>query len=494
MSTDEGLFSEKLKLIGMHCASCAIAIEKKIRAIKGVKDINVNFAAEEAMVIYNPKETSLKNIIRAVRDIGYDIYKEEAVLTIENMASPDDELIIERKLRSLLGIIECRASHISRSVSVVINPLSIDIDEIKNIITSLGFKVSKIVSEIQVEDVERKILYREMNSLRKIVAISLILALSLAVYVMASHLGILMPLREHRDLIGLSLSTPVLMFGGRRFFSGAYRALKNKTANMDTLVSLGTGSAYAFSLATTLEVIKSPETYYEAATVVIAFILLGRYMELKMKLKTGEAVRKLMQLQARTARVMRNGEEVEVPIEEVKVKDIVIIRSGEKIPVDGIIIEGQGYVDESMLTGEPIPIFEKEKDPVIAGTILKSGALKVIATRVGKETVLAQIIKLVRYAQTAKPPIQKLVDKIAGIFSWMVIAIAIITFTYWFIITQIPLNLAILFTASILLIACPCALGLATPTAIVVGVGKAAEEGIIIKNMEVLEKVPNLLQ
>lgn len=484
--------TEKLKLIGMHCASCAVTIEKKLSFLKGVVDAVVNFAGEEAKVGYDPSKITLKDIVNAVRDVGYDVYKEEAYLTIQNISSVDEEPIIENRVKSLPGVIDVRASHVAKSVSVVFNPLSTNINKIKEFIESMGYRVTSVKGEIEVEDIETKTLKEEIAKLRKVVVLSLILALSLAAYVMAGFFGVPMPYWEYRDVIGLILSTPVIFIGGRRFFVGAYKALRNRSASMDTLVSLGTGAAYVFSIAVMTGLVESPETYFEAGAVVIAFILLGKYLELKMKIRTGEAVRKLMELQAKKARVIRDGKEIEAPIDEVKVKDIVIVRPGEKIPVDGIIVEGQGYIDESMLTGEPIPVLKKERDPVIAGTILKSGSLKVIATRVGKETVLSQIIKLVRQAQMGKPPIQKLVDKVAGYFAWIVIAIAILTFIYWYFIAGIPLNLAILFTASVLLIACPCALGLATPTAIVVGVGKAAELGIIVKNMEVLEKIPKL--
>ena len=483
---------EKLKLVGMHCASCAVTIEKKLKSLKGVVSAVVNFASEEAEVEYDPSKVTLKEIVNAIRDVGYDVYKEEAYLTIQNISSVEEEPIIENKVRSLPGIIDVRASHVAKSLSVTFNPLTTSINSIKELVEAIGYKVTSVKGEIEIEDIESKILREEIAKLKKIVILSLTLALSLAIYMMTGSLGIKLPYWEYRHVIGFILSTPVILIGGYRFFIGAYKALKNRSASMDTLVSLGTGTAYVFSIAVMAGLIESPETYFEAGAVVIAFILLGKYLELKMKIRTGEAVRKLMELQAKKARVIRNGREVEVPIDEVKVKDIVIVRPGEKIPVDGIIVEGQGYVDESMLTGEPIPVLKKERDPVVAGTILKSGSLKVIATRVGKETVLSQIIKLVRQAQMGKPPIQRLVDKVAGYFAWIVIAIAILTFSYWYFIASIPLNLAILFTASVLLIACPCALGLATPTAIVVGVGRAAELGIIVKNMEVLEKIPKL--
>ncbi len=483
---------EKLKLIGMHCATCAVTIEKKLRSTEGVVDVAVSFAAEDATVVYDPSKTSLKRIVEAVRSVGYDVYKEEYLLTVENLSTPDDELMVEKKLSGLPGVVEASASHVSRTVRLVINPLTISVEEVSKLLEEAGYRVSGVSGEAEVEDVESKILREELSTLKRTVALSLALALSLTAYLVLGFAGLEPPLWDAREWIGLALSTPVVFLGGRRFFVGAYRALRNGTANMDTLVSLGTGTAYVFSLAVTLGLLESPEVYYEASALVISFVLLGRYMELKMKLRTGEAVRKLMELQAKTARVIRGGAEVEVPIEEVRIKDVVLVRAGEKIPVDGVVLEGQGYVDESMLTGEPMPVAKKEEDPVVAGTILKTGSLKVVATRVGKETVLSQIIKLVRHAQTAKPPIQKLVDRIAGVFSWIVIAVAVATFAYWYLAAGVPLNLAVLFTASVLLIACPCALGLATPTAIVVGVGKAAEHGIIIKNMDVLEEIPRL--
>jgi len=476
----------------MHCVSCAVAIEKKLRSLKGVVKAIVNFASEEAEVEYYPSKVALKDIVNAIRDIGYDVCKEEVHFTIQSISSVDEEFIIEDRVKSLSGVIDVKVSHIAKSVSVVFNPLSTNVDEIKKFIESMGYRVTSVKGEIEIEDIEGKTLKEEITKLRKVVVLSLTLALSLATYVMAGLFGVPMPYWEYRDVIGLLLSTPVILIGGRKFFIGAYKALKNRSASMDTLVSLGTGTAYIFSIAVMTGLIESPETYFEAGAVVIAFVLLGKYLELKMKIRTGEAVRKLMELQARRAKVIRDGKEIEVPIDEVRVKDIVIVKPGEKIPVDGIIVDGQGYVDESMLTGEPIPVFKRERDPVIAGTILKSGSLKIIATRVGKETILSQIIKLVKQAQMGKPPIQRLVDKVAGYFAWIVIAIAILTFSYWYLIANIQLNLAILFTASVLLVACPCALGLATPTAIVVGVGRAAELGIIIKNMEVLEKIPKL--
>jgi len=484
---------EKLKIVGMHCATCAITIENKLRSLNGVIKADVSLASEDAVVTYDPSKISLKDIVRTVRNLGYDVYKEEVLFTVHELNTVEEERVIEENLKKTPGIIDVTTSHVSKFVRVIINPLQINIEQLSSIIKSLGYGVKKVSEGVEIEDIERKILQKELKGIKRALIISLPLASILALYIHLGSLNIVsMPFWEYRGIIGLILSTPVMFLGGIRFFRGAWRALRNRTANMDTLVALGTGTAYIYSLSALLGVIKASETYFEASSVVIAFVLLGRYLETKMKFRTGEAVRKLLQLQTKTAKVLKNGVEVEVPIDQVKVKDIVIVRAGEKIPVDGIVVEGQGYVDESMLTGEPVPVLKTNRAPVVAGTILKTGALKIITTRVGKETTLSQIIRLVRYAQTAKPPIQKIVDRIAGIFTWTIIAMASFVFTFWYFIYGIPLNLAVLFTASALLIACPCALGLATPTVIVVGVGKAAEEGIIIKNADVLETIGKL--
>ncbi len=483
---------ERIKIVGMHCATCALTIEKTSRKLPGIKDVSVSLAAEEAVIEYDPFKISLKDVVREIRKVGYDVYKEEGRFLVKNLSTVDDESLLERSLMKNPGIIDVKANHVSKSVYVTINPMTISFEEVKRKIEELGFEVEQVDTKAEVEDIEKKIIEQELRTLRWQVIVSLILGIPLMIYVSLPLFGIPTPFEEYSKLIGFILSTPVVLFAGRRFFVGAVRALRNRTANMDTLVALGTGSAYLFSTAVMLGIIDSEEVFFEAAAVVIGFVLLGRYMEVKMKLRTGEAVRKLMELQSRKAHVIRDGKESELPIEEVRVKDIVVIRSGEKIPIDGIVLEGQGYVDESMLSGEPIPVLKKERDPVFAGTILRSGYLKVIATRVGKETVLSQIIKLVRYAQSAKPPIQRLVDKISGMFTWIVMGIATVTFITWYFIVGVELSLAIMFTAAVLLVACPCALGLATPTAISVGVGKAAEKGIIIRNIEVLEKIDEL--
>jgi len=279
----------------------------------------------------------------------------------------------------------------------------------------------------------------------------------------------------------------VMYYSGKDMFSAAFRALRHKTLNMDVMYSMGVGSAYLASIASTLGLLPSDYLFYETAVLLLAFLLLGRTLEAIAKVKTSEAIKKLIGLQAKTAVVVRNGKEVEVPVEEVKVGDIVIVKPGEKIPVDGFVVEGESYVDESMVTGEPIPRLKKRGDTVVGATINKNGVLKIEAKKVGEDTLLSQIIKLVEQAQSTKPPIQRIADKIVAYFIPVVLAIAISSFVYWHFIAAMPAVFAFTTLISVLVVACPCAFGLATPTALTVGMGKGAELGILIKNSEALE-------
>lgn len=344
---------ERLKVVGMYCVSCVSVIERGLRGVDGVVDVRVDFTSGEVVVTYDTGVVSLRDLVRVIRGLGYDVVKEDVSFIVDGLSSVSDEVSIEGRLRSTPGVIDCRVSHISKCVNVVFNPLSIDVEGVKKVLTSLGYRVRSVEGVV---GVERELLHSELSELRRVVVISLVLSLSLATYVVVDYLGLVTSLRGFRDLIGLLLSTPVVVLGGRRFFSSAYRALRNRSANMDLLVSLGAGSAYVFSLASTLGFVESSETYYESAALIMAFILLGRYVELRMRVKTGEVVRKLLELQVKSVRVVRGGVEVEVPIDDVKVNDVVVVRSGEKIPVDGIVLDGSGYVDESTLTGESMTI------------------------------------------------------------------------------------------------------------------------------------------
>jgi Cu+-exporting ATPase len=416
-----------LRLQGMGCAACATTIEQAIQGVNGVSECNVNFAMSQATVKYNPRTTNLEVIQKAVADAGYT-------------ALP----------RSETG---------------------------------------------EAEDAEKAAREAEQKELTRKVALGATISILLVVGSLPAMTGLHIPLIPtwlHNAWVQLIVSTPVVVWCGKSFFVGAFKAFKRHAADMNTLVALGTGAAYLYSLFATffpnffLNQGLSPDVYYEAAAVIITLILLGRLLENRAKGQTSEAIRKLMGLQAKTARVIRHGEEIDIPIQEVIVGDLILLRPGEKIPVDGEVMEGESSVDESMVTGEPIPVKKQAGDEVIGATINKTGSFKFKATKVGKDTVLAQIVKLVQDAQGSKAPIQKLADRVTGWFVPVVIAIAILTSIIWFDVMG-NVTLSLITAVSVLIIACPCALGLATPTSIMVGTGKGAENGVLIKGADSLE-------
>jgi Cu2+-exporting ATPase/Cu+-exporting ATPase len=481
MAISEGFVSERLKIIGMHCATCVTTIEKVVSGVRGVVSVQANLASNEALVTYDPSRVSLRDIVKAVRGAGYDVYREEVVLVVENMVSVDDESIVESKLRGVPGIIDASASHINKAVILSLNPETVDVDYVVKILEGMGYR-ARVTKEARLEEFGRV----ELSSLLRWSIVSLLVGFALFAIMLLrmSPLGFPSP---YYEVLGFLGSTLVILFPGRRFFIGAYRAFKNRVANMDTLVALGTGSIYVYSLAVTLGMIDG-EVYYEAAALILAFVITGRYIEARAKHGTGEAVKKLLEMQPQEASIIRGGGEVRVPLGEVKVGDVVVVRQGERIPVDGIVVKGKAYVDESMFTGEPMPVERGERDPVYAGSLVTNGWLHIIATRVGSSTTLAQVAKLVSQAQAGKLGLQRIVDRIAGLFTWIIIAIAIATFTIWYLVVGAGFERSLIFMASVLLVACPCALGLATPTAVVAGVGVAARQGIIVRNVVSLER------
>jgi len=416
-----------LQLKGMSCAACASRIETVVKRIDGVDLCQVNFGAEQATVNYNPQKTNLEQIQQAVSDAGY------GAKPLEGMRQSEDET--ERESRRI-----------------------------------------------------------ERELTRKVAIAGLI-----SIFLMFGGLPMMtgldipwIPRWMHNYWLQLVLTTPVMFWCGHQFFTGAWKGLKQRSADMNTLIAVGTGAAYIYSVFVTLfpQIFTSQglsaAVYYESAVVIITLILLGRLLEHRARGKTSEAIRKLMGLQAKTARVIRSGEEQDIPIDEVQVGDVVIVRPGEKIPVDGEVMEGRSTVDESMVTGESVPVEKHPGDEVIGATINKTGSFKFKAARVGEETVLAQIVQLVQQAQGSKAPIQRLADRVTGWFVPAVIAIAIATFVVWFNITG-NVTLAIVTMVGVLIIACPCALGLATPTSVMVGTGLGAENGILIKGADSLE-------
>lgn len=421
------LVSESFSLEGMGCAACADTIEKAISKVAGVEECHVNYALAEAYVTYDSNQTNTKAIADAVNQAGYQAY----LIKDNNLAFAQEEEANQEKEREL----------------------------------QQKFIVGAIISSF-------------------LVITSLPMMMGMDIH--------LIPMWLHNPWLQLVLTTPVLFWCGESFFSGAISSLKHGSSNMNTLVSLGTGAAYFYSLVVTLfpSFFASQgfngEVYYESAAIIITLILLGRLLEHRAKKQTSTAIKKLLQLGAKTAKVIREGKEQDIPIEQVRVKDIVIVRPGEKIPVDGIITEGESTIDEAMVTGESEPVKKNVGDEVIGATINKTGSFQFEATKVGKDTVLAQIIELVKQAQGSKAPIQKLADRITGWFVPTVIVIAIITFLVWWLVAD-NFSLALIASVNVLIIACPCALGLATPTSIMVGTGLGANHGILIKDASSLE-------
>jgi Cu+-exporting ATPase len=418
-----------LKLRGMSCASCASNIEDAIRSVPGVSNCNVNFGAEQATITFDPNKTDVATLQNAVDAAGYS-------------AQPMQEDVLAAE-----------------------------------------------------DDTERQTRQTENRQLTRKVWVSGIISTILVIGSMPAMLGLsvgFIPMWLHNPWLQLVLTAPVQFWSGASFYANAWKALKRHTATMDTLVAIGTGAAYLYSLFPTffpgwfIAGGLRPDVYYEAAAVIITLILLGRLLENRAKGQTSAAIRQLIGLQAKTARVVRSDREVDVPIAEVVLGDVILVRPGEKIPTDGEIVDGASTIDQSMVTGESVPVKKQPGDEVIGATINKTGSFKFKATRVGKDTFLAQIVKLVQQAQGSKAPIQRLADRVTGWFVPAVIAIAIATFIIWFNIMG-NVTMALITTVGVLIIACPCALGLATPTSIMVGTGKGAENGILIKGAESLE-------
>ncbi len=484
----------ELKITGMHCASCAVNIEKTLESTEGVENVSVNFASEVATISYDPEKITVEDIKKIISELGYEAVEKGAVeleLKIAGMHSTHCSNLIENTLKKTKGVIEARVEFANERAVIKYDPETITRSEIEKVITDLGYKVEGKLS-IDREKEERE---KEIRDLKNRFIVSLIFGLPLLYFSMGWMVGLPVPFIENvplQALIQLVLTTPVIVAAFKLYLSGA-KALLRRAPNMDSLVFVGTTAAYIYSIVISVAIWTGvgkyglKDLYYEIAAFILVFILLGKYLEAVTKGKTSEALKKLIGLQAKTAKVIRNGNEIEIPVEEVKVGDIVIVKPGEKIPVDGIVIEGSSVVDESMITGESMPVTKKKGDKVVGGTINKSGLLKFEATAVGKDTVLAQIIKIVEEAQASKAPIQLLADKVSLYFVPIVILVAIFSFIFWYFIAGMPFVFALTTLIAVLIIACPCALGLATPTTIMVGTGLGAEKGILIKNAEALE-------
>lgn len=483
---------------GMSCASCVANVENGLQRVEGAINVSVNFGTEKATVDFDPERASPRDFVRAIEEAGYTPVIEKVTLPISGMSCASCVQNVERALQRTPGVISASVNFATERATVDFLPSQTQLRDLKQAVRDAGYDVLEVAEEAGAIDQEKLAREQEIRRLRE----KLIFGVALSVVIFIGSFIDWFPWAPKilaNFWVLLLLCTPVQFWAGWQFYRGFWKALKHKTADMNTLIAVGTSAAYLFSLAATFfpgfftAAGQQPKVYFDTAAIIITLILLGRYLEAVAKGHTSEAIKKLMGLQAKTARVLRNGEEADIPVEDVEIGDIVIVRPGEKVPVDGVIVEGYSTLDESMLTGESLPVEKSTGDEVIGATINKTGAFKFEARRIGKDTALAQIIKLVEEAQGSKAPIQRLADKISGIFVPIVIGIALITFAVWWAFGPAPaFTFALLNFVAVLIIACPCALGLATPTAIMVGTGKGAENGILIKGGESLETAHRL--
>ena len=489
-----------LPIIGMTCANCVATVERSAKKVAGVVDTVVNFGTEKANVTYDPTQTSLQPVIDRIEKAGYHVPIATIELPILGMTCANCVNTVERTLnKKVPGILEATVNFATERATVKYIPGAVSRADMVAAIEKAGYGVVQANSAEELVDAEKVARDLDIRTQKRKFWLGTFLALvivwiehsKLMTFMMAYGINLVTTDVIYdvptNILLGL-LATPVQFYVGSDYYIGAYKSLRNKAANMDVLVALSTTIAYFYSLWITLGFSGGhhQHTYFETAAVIIVLIKLGKLLEARAKGKTSEAIKALMGLQAKTARLERDGQEIDIPIDQVTHGDVVLVRPGEKIPVDGVVIGGKSAVDESLLTGESLPVDKKVGDAVIGATLNKQGMLKVEATKVGRETALAQIVRLVEEAQGSKAPIQALADKVASIFVPIVILIAVATFFIWLAMGA-DFTTAMVRMVAVLVIACPCALGLATPTAIVTGMGRGASQGILFKNSAALE-------
>ncbi len=495
---------ERIKIGGMSCAACVRRVENGLKELDGVLGAEVNFATETATVEYDETVTNPSKIEERIQDLGYEPFQrtdpKEARLSIlvGGMTCAACVRRVEQTLSGVPGVVSANVNFANSKAFLTYNPDLMDFAAIQKAISDSGYEFLGIVGQTEVDPLEEAS-RRETYELKRKLWVGAILSVLIHVVSMPHLVPFLSRIPHHVILLILFvMTTPVVFWTGSRFFTGAWKALKQRTSDMNTLVAVGALSAYLYSTVVAFfpgafHSTGEAPVYFDGAAMIITLILLGRYLESRAKGRTSEAIKKLVGLKPKTANVLKNDKEIEVPIELVSVGDIVVVRPGEKIATDGIVISGTSAVDESMLTGESVPVSKEKGSSVFGATVNRAGMFRFQATKVGSETALAQIIRLVEEAQGTKAPIQRIADRVAAVFVPTVFAIAFITFVIWaFVVPEPSLSRAILNFVSVLIIACPCALGLATPTAIIVGTGAGAEKGILIKNGESLEKAYEL--
>lgn len=486
-----------LQVSGMTCAACASRIEKGLKRMDGVADAHVNLALETSNVTYNPSETGAAAIKEKIEKLGYGVVTEKAEFQIAGMTCAACANRIEKRLNKTEGVSSAQVNFALETVAVEYNPKEVTITDLKETVAKLGYQLEQ---KGEADGKTESPLKKEQRKQTVRLIFSAILSFPL-LWAMVSHFSftsfIWVPDIFMNPWMQFALATPVQFVIGWPFYTGAYKALRNKSANMDVLVALGTTAAYVYSLYLTIQSLgahgHTDGLYYETSAILLTLILLGKRFEAKAKGRSSDAIKKLMKLQAKTATVVRDGQEQVIPIEDVMTGDLVYVKPGERIPVDGEVTEGRSAVDESMITGESIPVDKSPGDSVTGATMNANGFLKIKAVNVGKDTALSQIIRVVEEAQGSKAPIQRLADQISGIFVPIVLGIAVITFLIWYFwAAPGDVGEAISKLIAVLVIACPCALGLATPTSIMAGSGRSAEFGILFKGGEHLEKTHRL--
>jgi len=482
-----------LPITGMTCANCAMNITRGLKKLSGVNDANVNFAAERASVTFDPRSASPSDLIRQVEKLGFSVTTARIDFPVTGMTCANCAMNVERALgKQVPGVVNAVVNIAAERATVDYLPSMVTPDDLVSAVEKAGFG-ALIQQEGEAEDVEAQARQLEIADQTRKFMVGVVFALPLFVASMARDFG-LTGAWSHQPWVNwlfFVLATPVQFYTGWDYYVSGLKSLRNRSANMDVLVAMGSSTAYLYSLAVLLLPTLGGHVYFETSAVIITLIKMGKLLEARTKGKTGSAIRRLMGLRPKTATVLRDGIEHETPIERVRVGDVVLVRPGERIPVDGLVKDGASAVDESMLTGEPIPVDKKPGDTMAAGTINGQGNLVFTATRVGRETALAQIIRLVQEAQGSKAPIQALADRVAAVFVPAIIVIALLVFTVWWIVAG-DFVTAMIRMVAVLVIACPCALGLATPTAIMAGTGKGAERGMLFKNSRALEGATHL--
>ena len=474
----------------MTCTMCALTIERQLLGQRGVATATVNFALGQATIKYDADTVASKQLVQAIRDVGYDVDTERAELEVVGIVCASCVMAIETALKEIPGVIDQSVNPVTAKAVIDYDPSIVTVDKLIQTIRNTGYDVTEVpeTAETARLDRERASREREIGQYRNRLIFTIAFGIPLLLGMLAPYVASI-PVFFMNAVFQFLVTTPVMIIVGYGFYRRALISVAHRGANMDVLISLGTIAAYAYSTAATFFI--PGYTYFDTSVFIFAFVLLGRYLEARAKGSTSEAIRTLLQLKPEFAIVITEGGEQSVPADEVRVGDMVLVRPGSKIPVDGLVAEGQSAVDESLLTGEAVPVDKQPGDEVIGATINREGLLKIKATKVGADTTLAQIIRLVDMAQTSKAPIQRFADRAASYFVPGVVAAALLTFAAWTFL-GLPSNDVLLRTIAVLVIACPCALGLATPTAVMVGTGLGAENGILIKGGEYLERAEDI--